>query len=141
MYHMPVRNRASHIAAHITKGDQPLAARKNRLPADVIAADRALLLAIQSLSDYQPLNGAYSLAALQQAEATLSQAEQSTVRAEDALNQARAVEQDMAHFLHDIALGVKTQVIAQYGPDSTAVEIIGLTRKSDRKRPTKRKAA
>jgi len=117
-----------------------LAARRNRLPPDVIAADRALLLAIQGLSDYQPLNGAYSVAALQMAEATLSQAEQSTVRAQDALDQARVVEQDTAYFLHDIALGVKTQVIAQYGPDSSAVEIIGLTRKSDRKHPTRRKA-
>jgi hypothetical protein len=118
-----------------------LAARKNRLPPDVIAADRALLLAIQSLSDYQPSNSTYSVANMQQAEASLSQAEQSTVRVEEALDQARDVEQDTAHFLHDIALGVKAQVIAQYGPDSAAVEIIGLTRKSDRKRPTKRKAA
>jgi hypothetical protein len=35
-------------------------------------------------------------------------------------------------------LGAKTQVIAQYGADSRAVELLGLKRKSARRRPTRR---
>jgi len=40
------------------------------------------------------------------------------------------VEQNTAHFLHDIVPGVKTQVNAQYDPDSPAMEV---TRSGNRK--------
>lgn len=115
--------------------------RTKRIPSSVIAADRELLRTIQSLSDYQPINTTYSVATMQQQEACLTQAELAIVRLEEELKQARAVAAETARALHNTSLGIKDQVIAQYGPDSTAVEIIGLIRKSDRKRPTKRKAA
>jgi len=111
----------------------------NRLPPSVTAADRELLRAIQSLGDYQPVNSVYSIATMQMQEASLTQAELSIVRLEEELKQARTVAIETAHALHNTGLGVKEQVIAQYGHDSTAVEIIGLTRKSAHKRPTRRK--
>ncbi|NTW03168.1 MAG: hypothetical protein HGA19_18130 [Oscillochloris sp.] len=118
-----------------------MAAQTKRLSPAVIAADRSLLLALQSLSDYQPINSSYSVATMQQYEATLCQAEQAVIHAQEALEQARKVEIETAYALHDIALGAKNQVIAQYGSDALAIEIIGLTRKSNRKRPMKRKVA
>jgi hypothetical protein len=117
-----------------------MAAQLKRLPPSVIAADRELLRAIQSLSDYQPINGTYSVAIMQQQEGRLTKAELAVVRLEDELKQARAVAIETAHAMHNTGLGMKDQVIAQYGQDSTEVEIIGLTRKSEHKRPTKRKA-
>jgi hypothetical protein len=41
---------------------------------------------------------------------------------------------------HDAMLGAKAQVVAQYRNDSLAVEAIGLTRKSERRRPVRRRA-
>lgn len=118
-----------------------MATRTKRLPPSVIAADRELLRAIQTLSDYQPINALYSVAVMQQQEASLTQAELAIVRLEEELKQARMVAAETGHMLHTTGLGMKDQVIAQYGPDSTAVEIIGLTRKSARKQPTRRRAA
>ncbi|NTV64958.1 MAG: hypothetical protein HGA65_15720 [Oscillochloris sp.] len=117
-----------------------MAARTKRLPPSVIAADRELLRSIQSLGDYQPINSIYSITTMQQQEASLTQAELAIVRLEEELKQARIVAAETARALHNTGLGVKDQVIVQYGPDSTEIEIIGLIRKSDRKRSTKRKA-
>jgi len=39
---------------------------------------------------------------------------------------------------HDAMLGVKEQVVAQYGNDSDAVQSLGLTKKSERKSPVRR---
>jgi hypothetical protein len=116
-----------------------MAARLNRLPPLTIAADRSTLLALQGLSDYQPLNSTYSVATIQHYEANLNQAEQAVSRAQEALDHARIAEIEAAHALHDAILGARQQVIAQYGPDAAAVQIVGLTRKSDYKRPTRRK--
>jgi hypothetical protein len=42
---------------------------------------------------------------------------------------------------HRSMVGAKNQVRAQYGDDSYVVQAIGLTRKSDRKRPVRRVSA
>lgn len=107
----------------------------------VIAADRAALKAIQELVDYQSVNPACSTVALAQVEATLRAAEEATERARRAYEQARAVEADTARMFHSGVMAAKAQVLAQYGSDSYAVQAIGLTRKSDRKRPVRRPSA
>lgn len=118
-----------------------MAVRPSRVSPSVIAADRSTLLALQGMSDYQPLNSAYSLAVILQHEANLTQAQQALIRAEEALALARRTQIEMADVFHNAILGAKEQVIAQYGSDAPAVQIVGLTRKSDRRRPSKRKVA
>ncbi|MEI6778717.1 MAG: hypothetical protein WCK70_17595 [Chloroflexales bacterium] len=114
--------------------------RLSRLAPSIIAADRSILMALQGMSDYQPHNSTYSVATMQQYESSMTQAQQAVIRLQEALEQARVVEIETSHAFHEAILGAKDQVIAQYGPDATAVQIIGLTRKSDHKRPTRRKA-
>ena len=51
---------------------------------------------------------------------------------------------DLLRRFVDIFLHLDThlsQVIAQYGPDSAAVQLLGLKRKSERRRPVRRSAA
>jgi hypothetical protein len=45
---------------------------------------------------------------------------------------------EAAQACQDAMLGAKAQVIAQYGSNSHAVQAIGLKRKSERRRPTRR---
>ena len=40
--------------------------------------------------------------------------------------------------VHNFILGMKTQIIAQYGEDSDQVQAIGLKKKSERKKPHKK---
>jgi hypothetical protein len=54
-----------------------------------------------------------------------------------ARNQAAATE----WALHEGILGARWQVIAQYSPDSKVVQMLGLKRKSERKRPTRKPSA
>ncbi|MEI7772777.1 MAG: hypothetical protein WCI67_22500 [Chloroflexales bacterium] len=123
-------------------------ARTSPVDHHTLTADRATLKAILRLSDYQPINSAYSIATIQQLEESLIQAELEEARLQELFDQARAaleqgreVRMNTSLAIHNLALGVKAQVIAQYGDDSYAVKAVGLTRKSDRKRPSRKKAA
>jgi hypothetical protein len=111
-----------------------------RLPAAVIEADREALLALQDLADYAPNNpshGAETLLTLQQA---MERADAAEVRAQKALVAARDTAIEAAWEFHNAMLGAKSQVIGQYGNNSQAVQALGLKKKSDRKRSTRRAA-
>ena len=47
----------------------------------------------------------------------------------------------IAKELHAALLAAKDQVVAQYGDDSPAISLIGLTRRSDRKRAGRPRSA
>ena len=94
-----------------------------------------------NLPEFQTLTGANSLAVAQQYEASLTQAELSSARTRKASGDARAVEIDTGWALHDFMLGLKAQVVAQFGPDSEMVEMICLKRKSNYKRPARHSVA
>ena len=60
------------------------------------------------------------------------------VRATQALAAARDAAAAAEWALHESVLGARAQVLAQYGPDASAVQLLGLKRKSERKRPARR---
>jgi hypothetical protein len=70
----------------------------------------------------------------------MEQAQQAEVRALQALAAARDAVAAAEWALHEGILGAKAQVIAQYGPDSHAMQLMGLKRKSERRRPVRRAA-
>ena len=109
-----------------------------RLSPDEIKADREALLALKNIADYTPANPAYSAAALAALGAALDQAEQAKMRVENELGAAREQAATAALALHDALLGVKVQVMAQYGDDSFEIQALGLKRKSDHKRRARR---
>ena len=116
---------------------QPIA----RLAPAVVEADRATLRALHDLSDYTPINPAYSAAALRELEAAMAEAMLAEERARIALEMMRDKAIEATQTFHDAILGAKAQVIAQYGSNSHAVQAIGLKRKSERRRPTRRTQA
>jgi hypothetical protein len=116
-----------------------MARRKTPVPAATLAADHEAVKGVQGLPDYQPVNERYSLAHALEVQATLTRAQQAEEELRIALAQAYDTRSDTSHLYHDIVLGMKSQVVAQYGPDAAAVALIGLTRKSQRKQPARRK--
>ena len=112
--------------------------RNRRLSSDELRADRQALSGIQLLTDYAPTNNAYSAARLEALRHAMEAAQQAELRA----NQAQAIARDLAAAtewaMHDSLLGTKTQVIAQYGSDAHEVQLLGLRRKSERRRPMRR---
>jgi hypothetical protein len=114
--------------------------RSRRLSSDEIQANRHALIGIQSLHDYAPINREYSATTLAELGRTMDEAQQAEVRALQALAAARDAAAAAEWALHEGILGAKAQVIAQYGPDANAVQLLGLKRKSERKRPVRRAA-
>lgn len=112
-----------------------------RLQPHVIEADRTIIRALNSLSDYRPHNPLYATANLQALEVTLAQAEEAERLARLAYEQARDDAHVAGRMLHNAVLGAKAQVVAQYGDDSYAVMAIGRKKRSDRKRPVRRAAS
>jgi hypothetical protein len=82
----------------------------------------------------------YSATALAELGRAMEEAQQAEVRALQALAAARDAATAAEWALHEGMLGAKAQVIAQYGPDSNAVQLLGLKRKSERRRPVRRAA-
>jgi hypothetical protein len=110
-----------------------------RLQTDVIVADRAILQAVASLPDYAPMNLAYNIEAVRQLEATLVMAQQAENTILREATMAREQTTEAAWAFHKAINGVKAQVEAQYGDDSPALHAVGRKRRSEHKRPARRK--
>jgi hypothetical protein len=115
-------------------------AGNSRIPPQTLDADRAALRAIADMSDYAPSNGAIATAALQHLETTLALAELQEERSRRAADAARDAAIEAGRRFHELMLIAKAQVVGQYGPDSAAVEAVGLKRKSEHRRPSRRRS-
>ena len=109
--------------------------QSRRLRTEDLEADRAATVAVQSISNYQPINPTYSAQALVDLGAARDQAQQAEIRAQHALAAARDAAVAAEWALHNAVLGARTQVLAQFGDDSNEVQAMGLKKRSDRKRP------
>jgi hypothetical protein len=109
-----------------------------RLRPAQIQADRDAFAALQAVAGYAPANPAYALTAVTAAEASLAAAQQAEAQAAAAAAAARdnAVASEWA--FHNMMLGAKDQIIAQFGKDSNEVQALGLKRKSEYSRPKPR---
>jgi len=110
-----------------------------RVTQSILNKDRQIAAAVLALKDYNPSNSEFTPARLREALKVVEAAAAAEQKAMDAAVKAReeAIRVE-AHF-HDIVLGVKRQVIAQYGDDSDEITSLGMKKKSERKygRPRK----
>lgn len=115
--------------------------QSRRLPPVKIAGDGNGFAALQTIKGYTPINTTYSLHAVQTAhdelQSLLSAEAQAQAQAQAAREQLVAKEWEF----HNLMLGVKEQVIAQFGKDSAEVAALGLKRKSEYKLPRRRSKA
>ncbi|HEY9151989.1 MAG TPA: hypothetical protein VIN60_03820 [Anaerolineales bacterium] len=86
-----------------------------------------LIVFCQNLSDYKPANPAYGLDKVGAAQSAMQSAQQAEVNAQNALDSARDAANQAEWAFHNAMLGVKEQVVAQYGDDSDALQSLGLT--------------
>jgi hypothetical protein len=110
-----------------------------RLKPAQIEADRASFAALQAMTGYAPANTDYALAAITTAQGSLSSAQTTESQAEAAAAAARDTAVAREWEFHNLMLGAKDQVVAQYGRNSNQVQSIGLTKKEERKAPQRKK--
>lgn len=110
-----------------------------RIQPAVLQADLDSFAALQAIADYAPANPAYTVAAITTAKQNMEAKQTAETQAAAALAAARdgAVEAEWA--FHNVVLGSKTQVDAQYGENSDQRQSVGRKKKSERARPTRSK--
>jgi hypothetical protein len=106
----------------------------------VLQADLDAQIALQAISDYKPANAAYAKTVADAKLTAMRAAQTAEVNAMNALATARDAAAAAEWEFHNIMLGVKTQVMAQYGDSSDQMQALGLKKKSERKKPAARKA-
>jgi hypothetical protein len=112
----------------------------NRLRPQVISQDIDSLHGLQTISTYDTTRTDASATKLQQAyQAMLTQQQAETEKL--TLYRAAADAARLAEWeFHNAVLAMKDVVRGQYGTDSDQAQAVGLKKKSDRKRPTRRKS-
>ena len=119
-------------------------ARENqnkRLSPAQLKADMDALTALQTIGDYAPANSAYAKTAVASALNAMKATQEAEVNAANALATARDSAAAAEWDFHNMLLGVKEQVIAQYGKNSDQVQALGLKKKSEYKAPKPKKKA
>lgn len=101
--------------------------------------DESAFAALQAMTGYAPANQTYTLAAITATHGALQSAWTEEAQALAALATARdnAVAREWA--FHNLMLGAKDQVTAQFGRDSNEVQALGLKKASERKAPQRKK--
>ena len=103
-----------------------------------LQADLDSFAALQAINNYAPANQAYTVAAITQAHAALQSAQTAEAQAAAAMAAARDDATAREWEFHNLMLGVKDQVTAQFGRDSNEVQSLGLKKASERKAPQRR---
>jgi hypothetical protein len=112
-----------------------------RLRPAQIEADRSSFAALRAIAGYAPANAAYSVTQLTELETELTGARDAETQAAAALAGARDKAAAKEWEFHNRVLGVKDQVMAQFGRDSNEVQALGLKKASERKAPVRRKSS
>src|SRR5215218_373034 len=115
-----------------------MANESKRLRPAQVAEDEDVLAALKAIPNYKPANPAYAIEALEQAHEELRAARAAEVQTEAAYKGARdtAVEKELK--FHDMVLGSKDQVTAQFGRDSNEVQSVGRKKSSEYKAPRRK---
>jgi hypothetical protein len=104
-----------------------------RVNRDDLAKDQAAFNALQSVAGYAPSNASHSVHSLQAAFDDMRAAQLAEDQAAAAMAAARDVAVSKEWAVHNLMLGVKDQIKAQFGKDSNEVQALGLKRTSEYK--------
>jgi hypothetical protein len=123
----------------LTKRSNNMANTSNRLRPGQVTDDESAFAALQAIAGYAPANQAYTLALITAAHGALQSAWTAETQAEAALATARDNAVEKERQFHNLMLGAKDQVTAQFGRDSNEVQALGLKKTSERKSPKRKK--
>jgi hypothetical protein len=113
-----------------------------RLKPAIVQEDKDVVAALAALTPpYAPANAQYSLVNLTTAQTAMTTAQTTEVQKQGELDAARDTANTTEWALHNQVLEAKKQVAAQYGSDSDQLQAIGLKKKSEYKKPSKKKAS
>jgi hypothetical protein len=115
--------------------------KQKRLPKYILDGDREALEALKTVAGYAPANPSLSVESLVALDDRLRQSQTSELLTTKTLAAQRDATDDVGWEFHNAMQDAKTSVKGQFGPNSNEVQALGLKKKSDYKRPTRRAAA
>lgn len=110
-----------------------------RIASGVLSGDREAFDALQGITDYAPANPAYKTENIKALRDRMDELLREATQAQAAADAKRATSNAGEWDFHNAMLGAKTQVTAQYGPDSDEHAALGMKKKSEYKSPTRRR--
>jgi hypothetical protein len=115
-----------------------MANETNRIKPALIDADEESFAALKAIANYAPANPAYTLAAIEQAHEDMRATRVRETQTEAAYKAARDNATAGEWNFHNMILGVRDQVTAQFGRNSNEVQAIGRKKSSERKAPQRK---
>jgi DNA-binding XRE family transcriptional regulator len=112
-----------------------------RIKPSMLQTDKDCCAAIETLGGYSPVNSRYALDALRTMRDELSITQQAEAEAIAAAGVARQSAMAKEWEFHNLMLGAKDQVVAQFGRDSNEAEAVGFKKKSEYKTRTRKESA
>lgn len=109
-----------------------------RLKPALLQADKDSFAALQANDKYAPANPKYSLTAIGAAHDGVGSAQKTESQAIAAAAAARDDATGKEWEFHNLMLGAKDQVLAQFGRDSNEAQALGLKKKSEYKARAKK---
>jgi hypothetical protein len=104
-----------------------------RIKPALLQTDKDCVTAIETLAGYSPINTRYALKALRAKRDDLNGAHRVEAQAIAAASIARQNAIAREWEFHNLMLGAKDQVVAQFGRDSNEAKAVGLKKKSEYK--------
>lgn len=110
-----------------------MAKKPNRLSKKVLQEDLDAYAALKAITDYAPSNPEYSMANTTAAHAKMTASQTDETQKEAALDSARDIATDDERAFHNMILGDKIQVKAQFGENSNEYQSLGMKKKEEYK--------
>jgi hypothetical protein len=107
--------------------------RNKRLRPQILQEDLDAFAAVQAITDYHPSNPAYSMENVEASKTVKETKQTNEVQKQAAADAARDAAVASEWDFHDLMLGVKIQLKAQYGEDSDEYASTGMKKKSEYK--------
>jgi hypothetical protein len=118
----------------------PAQDKTRRLPSQSIGQDITSLHGLQTITTYNTTRADASVANLQQAYQTMLAQQQAETEKLTLYRAAADAARSAEWEFHNAVLAMKEVVRGQYGSDSDQAQAVGLKKKSERKRPNRKKS-
>ena len=115
-----------------------MANETKRLRPAQVDEDESVFEALQTMAGYAPANPSYTVEAVRTAHAAMQSARAAETQAAAASAAAKDTAVASEWEFHNLILGVKDQVTAQFGRDSNQVQAVKLKKASERAAPRRR---
>jgi hypothetical protein len=113
--------------------------KRRRIKQAVLESDKESLLGVSSIAAYKPTNTLFATDKISALMTDMVAKQNASFTAKGTYENLADAAQDAEQAFHEAILGMRKQVVAQFGDDSPEVRLIGMKRRSDYKKPTRKK--